>query len=466
MTVPEMTGNFPQGLGQLRKWFSAVQGEGLRAQLLRGGAGNLLTKVAAAGLQLITAIVLARLLGVKGFGIYSYVLSVISVLAIPAQFGLANLVMRETARAQVDDDWALLRGVWRWASAVAVSLSLLLVLASVSMTWFFSDSMIPVKVSAFYWGALMIPLVALGALRAAALRGLRHVVLGDLSEQIVRPVLFFLLISAFLWLWPRGSLAPDDAMALMVGATGGAFVLGAWLLARKRPLAVRQERQARYRQRAWLLAAMPLAFADGANLINSYADLIMLGLLQGDKEVGIYRVAAQGASLVIFGLMALNLVVAPHFARLHAQGAHQKLQQLVTRSAQVILALALPAVGLYVFFGDSLIRWFFGRDFSSAYLPLVILALGQLVNAAMGSVGFLLNMTGHEKDVTVGIVIAAVVNILLNAALIPVFGMTGAASATAISLAVWNIFLWHRVRLRLNINSTAFTWPGRQAPGK
>lgn len=456
----------PQGIGRFRKWFSAAQGEGLRAQLLRGGAGNLLIKVAATGLQLITAIVLARLLGAKGFGTYSYVLSVISVLAIPAQFGLANLVMRETARAQVDDDWALLKGVWRWTSVVAVSLSLLLLLASVGTTWFFSGSMTPVKVSAFYWGALMIPLVALGALRAAALRGLRHVVLGNLSEQIVRPILFFLLISTFLWLWPRSSLAPDDAMALMVGATGGAFVLGAWLLARKRPLPVRQERQTRYRQRAWLLAAMPLAFTEGANLINSHADLIMLGLIQGDKEVGIYRVATQGANLVIFGLVALNLVIAPHFARLHAQGEHQKLQRLVTRSAQAILALALPAVGFFVLFGDSLIRWFFGRDFSSAYLPLVILALGQLVNAAMGSVGFLLNMTGHEKDVTVGVVIAAVVNILLNAALIPAFGMLGAASSTAISLAVWNIFLWRRVRLRLNINSMAFLWPGLQVPGK
>jgi len=441
---------------RLRSLLSATQGAGLRAQLLRGGAGNLLIKVAATGLQLLIAIVLARMLGAKGFGIYSYVFSVISVLAIPAQFGLANLVIRETARAQVADDWPLMRGVWRWASGLAVLLSVFLVLLSIGTTWSFSGSMSPTKVSAFYWAALLIPLIALGALRAAALRGLRHVVLGELPEQIVRPVLLLLLLGIFFWLGASRPLTPVDAIVFLVAATGGAFVLGGGLLWSKRPEGVRHEKQVSYKHRAWLLAAMPLAFTEGANLINSHADLIMLGLIQGDKDVGLYRVATQGANLVIFGLMALNMVVAPHFARLHAQAELQKLQRLVTRSAQVILALALPVVGLFVIFGEPIIHWFFGSEFGSAYLPLVVLSVGQLVNAAMGSVGFLLNMTGHEKDVTVGVAIAAVVNILLNAALIPAFGMMGAATATAISMAVWNIFLWRRVKLRLGINSMAF----------
>jgi O-antigen/teichoic acid export membrane protein len=72
-------------------------------------------------------------------------------------------------------------------------------------------------------------------------------------------------------------------------------------------------------------------------------------------------------------------------------------------------------------------------------------------------VGLLLNMSGHEKDTVVGSGIAVVVNLVLNLALIPAWGMTGAAAATTLSLVTWNLILIGRVRHRLGISSVA--WP-------
>ncbi|MCK5230488.1 MAG: polysaccharide biosynthesis C-terminal domain-containing protein [Desulfobulbaceae bacterium] len=87
---------------------------------------------------------------------------------------------------------------------------------------------------------------------------------------------------------------------------------------------------------------------------------------------------------------------------------------------------------------------------------MAILAAGQLINAAMGSMGFLLNMTGYERDVARTLLMTAGLNILLNLALIPTFGMAGAASATAVSLTLWSILLYRIVKRRIGINSTAF----------
>jgi O-antigen/teichoic acid export membrane protein len=82
----------------------------------------------------------------------------------------------------------------------------------------------------------------------------------------------------------------------------------------------------------------------------------------------------------------------------------------------------------------------------------------------MGSVAFILNMTGHERDSAWGISAAAGVNVLLNLALIPSFGIEGAATATAASLAIWNIILARRVFQRTGLVSTAIGRVSREKP--
>ena len=90
------------------------------------------------------------------------------------------------------------------------------------------------------------------------------------------------------------------------------------------------------------------------------------------------------------------------------------------------------------------------------FIPLVILTLGQLANASFGSVGALLNMTGHEKDAMKGMMYSLGVNFVLAFLLIPIYGMVGAATSTAVSLMVWNMILRYYVKKRLNIESIGF----------
>ncbi|MGH7006216.1 MAG: polysaccharide biosynthesis C-terminal domain-containing protein, partial [Alphaproteobacteria bacterium] len=87
----------------------------------------------------------------------------------------------------------------------------------------------------------------------------------------------------------------------------------------------------------------------------------------------------------------------------------------------------------------------------AAHTPLVILAVGQLVNVSMGSVASLLNMTGHERDTTRIIFVGATLNVVLNVSLTPIWGMTGAAIATASGLIIWNLIMRHQVRKRTGI---------------
>ncbi|MGH2542589.1 MAG: polysaccharide biosynthesis C-terminal domain-containing protein, partial [Ardenticatenaceae bacterium] len=164
----------------------------------------------------------------------------------------------------------------------------------------------------------------------------------------------------------------------------------------------------------------------------------------------------QGATLVAFTLTAANMVLAPYIAQLYAAGDNTRLQHMVTRGAQVILLTALPVAGTFIFFGEPILASVFGDAYRAGAAALAILCLGQLVNAGAGSVGLILNMTGHERDTAVGVAAAAAANLILNLILIPRFGIEGAAVATAVSLATWNVLLCRRVYRRVGIRSAAF----------
>lgn len=85
------------------------QGNNLKSNLMRGGLASIAIKVFGLGFSLLTAVVLARVLGPEQYGIYSYVLAIVSILAIPAMFGLPSLIVRETAKAEVKQEWCINR---------------------------------------------------------------------------------------------------------------------------------------------------------------------------------------------------------------------------------------------------------------------------------------------------------------------------------------------------------------------
>ncbi|NNJ92204.1 MAG: oligosaccharide flippase family protein, partial [Gammaproteobacteria bacterium] len=240
---------------------------------------SIILRVSNIVLGLILTILMARMLGASGYGVYSYILAIITVISIPAQFGIPKLVIRETAKAQVNQDWALLRGVWRWSTLAVLLLSIFLVGLSALIALNLTDSVSGQELNVFILGLLLIPFIALGSLRAASLQGLRHIVLGQLPENIIRPVVFIILLITLSTTLQQGTLiTPWNAMGAHVVATFIAFLAGVWFLLKKIPSEIHGVNENTYQQRAWFHAILPLALTAGMNQINNYADIIMLGL--------------------------------------------------------------------------------------------------------------------------------------------------------------------------------------------
>ena len=437
---------------------SLLGGSALRRDLLRGGLGSLAVKTVHAGLAFAVAVTLARLLGPERYGVYAFALAVLMIVALPAQVGLPQLVVRETAKAQAEGDWGLMQGLWRWSNR-AVALFSGLALAGVVLLLLLTESSPRLETLAI--GAALIPLIALGNLRAASLRGLRRVVLGQLPESVIRPMVLLAVLLGAAGLGLDGSLASSQAaMGAYVAAAVTAFLAGAAILHCLRPTSAAAA-QLRTKPAEWRRAILPLALIAGLQLVNNQADIIVLGIFRSDEEVGIYRAVFQMALLVVFGLQAMSQMLQPHFARLYRKGDMARLQRLVTTSARVIIALALPPVLAFVFFGAELLDWVFGNSYRVGAMALAILAVGQGVKAATGASLSLLNMTGNERMAARLGLFAALVNIVLNFMLVPSYGGIGAAMATAISSSFWFVSMARMAEKRSNISVSPFSTSAR-----
>ncbi len=424
----------------------------LSSQIPRGSLASVALKLGYALLSLGTIIVLARVLTPAGFGVYAFALSVVTLLGVPAQVGLPTLLVREIARYDLNAAWGFMRGAIHRATQAAVLLAAGVAAAAILAILAASDRLETAHVDTYAWGLLLPLLVGLANVQGGVLRGLHRTIQGQLAETLVRPGLFLLLIAAGAVV---GGMSPSGAMALHALAAGLTLIMSVQLLLRAIPAAARAAPPV-YEMRAWTSSLLPFSFIAGVQVINSQADIVMLGLLATDEEVGIYRVSAQLAALVVFALGAVNTVVAPTFARLRAAGDAVGLQRMATRTARISMLAAAPTAGVLILFGAPILRLVFGEEFEGGHAALVILCCGQLVNAGMGAVGWLLNMAGFERTTAQGVALASVLNVLLNLILIPPFGIEGAAVATAVSLAVWNIFLARQVKLRLGVRSTVF----------
>ncbi len=445
----------PLFLMSLQRLYHLTRGDGLRAQLLRGGMGSVGVKIGQTALAFMVSVVLARTLGAAGFGVYSFAYALMMVLAIPTQLGLPQLVVRETAKAQAKGDWGLMRGVWRWSTIGVLLFTLVIAVITAIIVAFMDRGISQEKSSTLLFGIVLVPLVALGNLRGAALRGLRRVVMGQLPENIIRPGIFIVFIFLSVLVLPGFSLTPAIAMGVQVVAAIIAFIIGAALLMHSRPIEMMDSPMPVYESRQWINAAVPLALVSGLQLIVGYTDILMLGLLGTDQEVGVYRAVVQVSLLIGLGLQIAHMLIAPYVSRFHAQDDKQRLQKIIKISAQVVFLATVPLLVFFIFFGDQLLILLFGAAFGTAYVALVILALGRFASATLGPVGLVLQMTGYEKETAVGVAFAAGLNIALNFILIPQFGINGAAFSTAIALVVSHAVLHRFVLFRLDIEASA-----------
>ncbi len=424
--------------------------------IIKDAALGILVKVIGTLLTLLMSIILARSLGVEMYGVYSFAFAIVSIVGIPSMFGIPNLAVREIAKNKVLNDWATLKGFFVWSSSLIVIFSLCAISISIILLNIIgSGSLNKTEFDTILMGLVLVPFFAFVHFEGAAIRGLGFVIVGQLPETIIRPAI--LIISLCLFILFDESITSTSAMFLHIIASFAALVFGMGAILFYSPKQLFDVKSCKYNTRSWLSSATPLAFIASTQLINQQADIFLLGIFRTSSEVGIYKVATATGALVVFGLQAINMIVAPRFSELYIKNEIEKLQLLVSFGSKITMIIAFPIVIVFCLYGGYILKTIFGEGYEYGVKALVILSVGQLVSASMGPVALLLNMTGHEKLALKGMLLSVVINLVMNLVLIPWYGLEGAAISTACSLILWNLLLRTYALKELKIETFFFT---------
>src|SRR2546429_1963703 len=284
--------------------------------IIRGAAGTLALRIFATGLTLILAWLLARVLGVKDYGTYTYDLAWVHFLATPACLGTNLLLVRLMAVYRVQSDWGLARGILRWASRRTLAASFVLALIAFGVCLLFSSYINQSARQTFLISLLALPFLVLTNLRQSALQGMQQVLRGQLSESVFRPLLALALLTCFSFAFGE-RLNSRAALALYVVASVIAFLIAGKLLKGSLPPSFKAS-PVEYRKVEWTNHALPLLFVATLGIISLQTETLILGGLKGMEVVGYFTVANRAAALIFLALVILSVPLAPIYARLWA----------------------------------------------------------------------------------------------------------------------------------------------------
>jgi len=420
-------------------------------------AGSTALRLVGMAFGLLASIQLARGLGATGYGVYALALSVVSLISIPAEFGLPALVEREVGIAQLYEDWPRTRSVLHWAIRMVFVLAACVLLVGTACTMFgprLSPDLLPILLV----GSLLVLVVPFGNIYAGTLRGLRHMVRGDFPDVVLRPVLFSALLLPVSLLHP-GGITPGWAMAMQVLAAGMALLCAALTLYRLMPPASGVEAGVGHEQeRTWLRGVWPMALNDSIRVLHGNLLIVFLGVLAAPAVVGVFRVASSMGLLLMLPMAMVHVFSAPVISRLHAgdqKDALRRYLRLCTLgTVACLLVLTLPIV----VYGESWLASLFGSEFAASSAPLVILSIGTLCGSAFGPGAALLTMAGHERRVTGSFGMSLVLLAGSSPPLILLLGADGAALANAIAFTAWNGAMWRDVRRLLHMDPSLAAW--------
>ncbi len=183
-------------------------------------------------------------------------------------------------------------------------------------------------------------------------------------------------------------------------------------------------------------------------------DKILLSYMLPEAEsatvIGVYTIAISFAGLVALFPTAIGVIFFPVISELYGKNDRKKMAEVSQTAMRWVLFLLTPFTLIFIVFPDNLLQIFYGTAYVSGATVLAIFALGTFLRFLAYVHGYLLAAARFIKIELIVALFAALINIVLNIILIPIYGINGAAIASAISFSVVAILLIYYVKKIFN----------------
>ncbi len=437
--------------GILDQIFNIFSSNGERERIQRNAVIAFSVRCLSAALMYVTQIILARWMGSFDYGIYVFVWTWVLILGGLSHFGLSLASIRLAPVYREREDLDGLRGLMFGSRLAAIACGTVIMALGLIGIWLFEPLIEHHFVLPLYLGLICIPLFALTDVQDGLGRGNAWMGVALVPPYILRPVLL-LAVMYVAHLQGAAMTAPTAAAAAIIATWASGLIQTVLLNSRLRDSVPRGHRS--YRFGAWLKISLPLLVILFCELLLQNTDILVISRYMSPSDLAVYYAAGKTMALIMFVHYAVGSAVANRFATLNARGDREGLKAFVRDSVNWTFWPSLVCALIILALGKPLL-WLFGPQFEAGYPVMCILVVGFLFRSSMGPAEYLLNMLGEQALCATVLFAAAVLNVALNFALVPTYGLIGAATATSISLVMLalmnSIVVWRRLAIEIAI---------------
>lgn len=413
-------------------------------ELIKGSATALLLKLFAAALSFVVAASITRTVGQEVAGLYFFGTAIVGVLVSFGSLGLNNAVLKHVAIFYNQNNPMALNGIVNksvlWAASASI---LVVVIAMVGLRQLGPRELeVYAPLEPFIFS---VPGLVIVALLAHAIQGTNKLISSMLIGGIIQPLVFFALILA---------IEPQTTFDLAKCYTTSALLTTAitaiyWVTSVKFTFSMDFSSD-HLRKSSFSLLVFQV-FQQFTLVIGQ----VILGVWGTAEEVAVFSVALKLASITSFVMFAVNRVAAPKFAALHSEGDTLGLSLAVRHSKRIMLLGSLPILIIFLLLPDFVLG-LFGSEYQSGAWILRLLALVQLMSVWVGSVSYLLIMTGEEKTHRNNVIFATLVSCSIGIAVVQNNAMMGAVLVSALCVLIVSLLSGLAVYRKLKINILKF----------
>jgi O-antigen/teichoic acid export membrane protein len=393
------------------------------------------------------------------YGQYILVTMILRVGSIVTRCGMDTYMLQRTAGLASKNLWLNIQTDYRRLFLLIVGLGIIVT----AVLLFFSEQFsrlvkVPqpiITLSAFF----VIPM-GLGIFYSQALRAIKKISISSFLRSSALPVFNFLLLPLFILFVNTASYnyqhLPSYTFFAAIIIT---FLIGffSW----NKNLKFYTNAAGRFDElysksyKELIRNSYPLLLVESMVFIGVWVDQMLLGILGTNEDVGVFNLCVKYVMLASLSLQAVNTISAPKFSEYFFQKDYKNLAINFRNTSKIIFWTALPIITAYIVFPHFFLN-LFNSSFSTGSLALILLSIGAFINVMTGSVGTLLQMTGHQKIVQNVLLISVVLEAALNIILIPGGGVTGAAAASLVGSAIKNFGMSFYVKKHFGFSSIYF----------
>ena len=424
-------------------------------KIFLGGGFGLIGEAAFITFGFVIVFLSVKILGPREYGIFVLALTIINILGVICKQGLHTGMLKQITQFFSQNKNLEANGVFRYSFYRTLVISLIVCLIiTISAQYFvhFFDKD-PILRTYLIILSFILPFMVMFTISLFGLQAVGRVKQMIFQEKVLKPglhvsLLALIFVTLVHFKWPLNNTISFLGVYI--------FVIIATCLFTYRSLkgsGLSLFHPAKeFNKREYLHFAYPLLFHGIIGLLTTWTSTLMIAYFILDpQEIGSFYVIFKISSFCVIALISLDRAFAPIIGELYYRNAREELLKIYRAVTRWALIGAVFVLVLVTLIGKDILE-LFDPSYTIAYIPLIILCISRVIDASVGSVAYILLMTGHSRIILYNSIFILLINVTLNYLLIPLHGIIGAAIATAISYSIknfiWMIFVYYKTNLQ------------------